>query len=222
MRSPAAILQSSLAGTREGSKRLNLRSAVSQRVLRRVSDQRYNVTVGARPSFLWFRVAKVGTRSLLELLREHSDDIIADQASDIVVPRAAFSSAFTFAFVRDPRTRLISCWKDKAVGHAKDWIPEHARTDFDLFVDYVGGLDLNTANRHVRLQTSLIDTAALDFLGRFERLGPDADVVAERLGLHASLPWRNATAVADDPHVSPQTMHKIESLYESDLRAFGY
>jgi hypothetical protein len=64
---------------------------------------------------------------------------------------------------------------------------------------------------------------AVDFVGRFERLEPDFDAVARRLGVSRTLPVRNQS-----PHRDYRTYYDTESqaivadFYRKDVDLFAY
>jgi hypothetical protein len=200
---------------------------VVQRTLRaRHGEQRYIVTISAQPDYVWYRVPKTGTRSVRAALLAASPDIICtDLYGGIVVPSVLVRGVFAFTFVRDPRTRLVSAWRDKVVRRNTLSLPDevHQRlTSFSSFVSYLEGLDLRTCNRHFRLQSALVDPARVDFIGRFESLETDFADVARHLGLASQkLPHLNATHGGE--HDWPTgTLNRVENLYREDLDMFGY
>lgn len=204
----------------------------SDRILRRVtwfpSTRRYNLTVADEPAFVWFRVAKVGTRTIFRHLERCGVPLIAAHAWNVRYPPAGLPDHFKFAFVRNPWDRLVSCWIDKVVtsNHFGFDEPTLERMQvFEQFVDHVAGLDLDTCDPHVRRQSRLIDLNALDFLGRHERFEHDMELVFGRLGLpfergvreNASADRRPYSCYYDD-----QLVATVAGLYRTDVQLFGY
>jgi len=63
----------------------------------------------------------------------------------------------------------------------------------------------------------------VDFAGRFERLGADFQRVAEKIGIDAHLPHRNATShLSYQSYFTDETSHLIQDLYGMDIDTFGY
>lgn len=199
----------------------------AQSVLRRLPGlRRYSLTIGRDPEFVWYRVPKVGTGSITRALHQAKVVFTCDHPrGGVVVPRVLLRDLYSFAFVRDPRTRLVSCWRDKIVRQNSFNFTDqlHARLqDFGEFVSWVARQDLRTCDAHFRLQTELVDLRHISYLGRLESFHPDCNRVFADIGIAGvTLEKRNATGVAPDVY-SPRLLRMVEDLYAEDLRALGY
>jgi hypothetical protein len=186
---------------------------------------RYGLTIAADPEFVWYRVAKVGSRSLVEALHLSGVRFVADHPYGIVVPAVLIKDFFTFTFVRDPRTRLVSAWQDKIVRSNAFGLPSDVHSelqDFGRFVDWVATQDLRRCDGHLRLQVASVDLDHVDFVGRLESFQRDFEQIRSQLGLRpVDVPHKNATRAAHDAY-TPQLLHRVENLYREDLEAFGY
>jgi hypothetical protein len=191
----------------------------------------YNITTGRRPSpFIWFRVAKTGTRTVLKVLRDEGVDFDIEQGFHKPAPRSAYADHFSFTFVRNPYDRLISGWTDKVLNAAPGGglkavkFPELLR-DFDYFVAWLVDQDPAAINIHFRPQ-SLLVLAELDFIGQTEALARDLRLVLSRLGLQAdrNIPRKNASGPPplSMRDVTAGTRDCINRLYHSDFERFGY
>lgn len=184
----------------------------------------YNVTVSDDPPFVWYRVAKVGTRTIHRHLAAHTN-LRLNHPYQVRLPRAGHGGHFHFAFVRNPWDRLVSCWQDKVL--AMDYFafgPERAEMGgLPDFLGYVEKLDLDTCDPHLRRQASLIDLDRVEFIGRFERFEEDFATVCRRLGVAETFGHHNPT---DHEHYSAyfddRTAQAVGRLYASDVRLFGY
>jgi hypothetical protein len=187
-----------------------------------------NITVSHTHRFVWYRVAKVATRSIYNTLNESGLELELKHASNIRYRPGTFDGYFRFAFTRHPIDRFESCWRDKICEKNHFDLDEQTRRalqdDIDKFVEFVESIDLDRGDRHLRRQTALIDTSAVDFIGRYERLGADFAVVAERLGRpDLELSWRNKSPVPlHDRSVSPAARQRLIELYADDFEQFGY
>jgi len=192
-----------------------------------------NLTIGRDPQFIWYRVAKVGTRSIVTALHEHSVDFIADHPYGVRVPPRLTNGFFRFAFVRDPRTRLVSAWRDKIV----EWDKPRAAgarplglsteeraslREFGDFVQYVVQQDPATCDHHFRPQTRLIDVERIDFVGRFENFASDFRTVFEQLGIPAHVPHANRSSSMERDPYTPSLLAEVEEYYAADLETFSY
>ncbi len=63
----------------------------------------------------------------------------------------------------------------------------------------------------------------LDFVGRFERLADDYQIISERLGLQIQLPHLNRTeptSLAD--YYDAESIKRLQRTFQIDLETFGY
>lgn len=195
-----------------------------------VTPLTYNTTISHSHRFVWFRVAKVATRTIRHHLVEHGVTLDADHAMRIRFPWASFEDYFTFAFVRDPLERFVSAWRDKVVDHNYYRFDEatHIRMqDVEEFARWVGTHDLTQlpeADQHIALQSRLIDLNRVDFLGRIEDFDTDFAQVCTRLGIAASpAAPRNQTAPRGHrTDVSDDLRAMVHTLYARDYQIFGY
>jgi len=158
---------------------------------------------------------------------------------------AAESQLFTFAFVRNPWDRLVSCYRDKVLGEVHDFTRIHptrgvayclARFDglragmpFDEFTEVIAAIPDGEADEHFRSQHTFLTDAtgelALDFLGRFERLDRDFQRVCQELGIPGlSLPFVQAVPNRRDyrHYYTPATQRLVGNRFADDVRLFGY
>lgn len=206
----------------------------TQRVLKRATAlPPRNLTIGRDPEFVWYRVAKVGTRSIVAALHEHDVDFIADHPYAVRVPPSLTNGFFRFAFVRDPRARLVSCWREKICETDKLRAPgarplglsveERASLrEFGDFVQYVVRQDPATCDHHFRPQTRLVDVERVDFVGRFENFDHDLRIVFEQLGIPAQVPHANRSSSTKLDPYTPSLLAQVEEYYADDLQTFSY
>ncbi|MEM8751548.1 MAG: sulfotransferase family 2 domain-containing protein [Pseudomonadota bacterium] len=125
--------------------------------------------------------------------------------------RRRWPDMFVFTFVREPMSRLASCYRSKVERKGR---PPKRRplegmgpeTPFDAFVEHVARRPDRRANVHYRGQASMLAPGgrlAPDFVGRFETLREDwarlQEALAARGGpaLPALPPRRRALPIAD-------------------------
>src|SRR5579864_2323272 len=145
-----------------------------------------------------------------------------------------------FTFVRNPYTRVMSAWKNKALlcepGYEqvylrmKGSLPSlHGKSliTFREFIEYISKqCDLRTCNLHWRLQTEHLFLSAMDFsfIGKIEQMGEGLRRFQRHLGLvtdFAGTP-RNISHGSDESEYNKDLADKVYSLYQSDFEALGY
>jgi chondroitin 4-sulfotransferase 11 len=158
---------------------------------------------------------------------------------------ALYPDLFSFAFVRNPWDRLVSCYRDKILGEAPDFTAFHptrrvayclarfgafrAGMTFDEFVTAVAAIPDEDADDHFRSQYTFLTTPSgdigVDFLGRFETLSDDFRLVCERLGLPSlTLPYVQAVRTPRNytEYYSARTRHIVADRFAHDITLFGY
>jgi hypothetical protein len=154
--------------------------------------------------------------------------------------RARFPKSFVFSFVRNPWSRIHSCWKDKiddAVSPGKIVIISRFPglrpfMPFEEFVEWLltenGGDD--RADRHWLSQTAHLSDPRggliCDFVGKIESFEEGMRGIESRTGVQLPrIAARNVkagggTAYLDD--YSPRARKLIEERYGADIETFGY
>ena len=189
---------------------------------------RYNITISHEHKFIWFRVAKVGTRTILNHLKESGVCLDVEHASWLHYPVNLSGGYFKFAFVRNPWDRLASCWRDKIINNNHfqfgDYEYEKMKK-FEDFVDFVSGLNIDKCDRHLRSQSALIDLNMVDYLGRMETFDNDASHIFKRLGLpQKEIERENVTTTKKkyQEYYSEHMAEKVSRIYQKDIQIFGY
>lgn len=193
------------------------------------SERPYNITLCHAKRFLWFRVAKVATRTIFQLFDDAAVKLDADHAVACYYPVKLYRDYFKFAFVRNPWDRLVSAWHNK-VGEQNYFNFEQETyknvQNFAYFVDYlVAQWDRLKRDVHLCPQSNLIDLNQIDYIGRFEQLEADLGDVMQRLGLdQITIPHVNASQHRRDYHTyyDEALQQKVAHLYQKDIRLFSY
>jgi hypothetical protein len=192
------------------------------------SNKRYNLTISDEKQFVWFRVAKVGTRSIFRAFEAASVPLSVENAIFAHYPVASYGNYFKFAFVRNPWERFVSAWHDKIIdrNHFELSPEHHARLkDFSRFVEFAESLDMKRCDVHLRLQSELIDLNQIDFLGRMETFGEDLQTVFAKLSIPAaSVPKENSSSRSGDyrSHYTDELAARVAGLYQKDIAIFNY
>jgi len=191
----------------------------------------YQLTVCSVPKLVWFRNAKVGTRTILKLLRKAPVEFEIEHGYNVPFDAERYRAYFKFAMVRNPWDRFVSGWKNKVCKRGKGFVELteeqiDAFQDFGKFVDFVSDLDLDTCNIHFRRQSSLIEFGAIDHLGRFECFEDEIRTIFSELGLDLPdrLPHANRSQrdVPYPDYYTPRTRDLIGHMYHKDIESFDY
>lgn len=156
-----------------------------------------------------------------------------------------YPGLFSFAFVRNPWDRLVSCYRDKIRGEVDgftDFTVQPgvayclARFDlfvtgmsFDDFVEAVASIPDEEADVHFRSQYTFLANNAgeigVDFVGRYERLLADFTLVQWMIGLPPiKLPRLQAARypVRYAEYYSPSTRRVVAERFAKDIELFQY
>lgn len=145
---------------------------------------------------------------------------------------------FKFAFVRHPLDRMISAWKMFTEGARGDqsWsLPADARPlSIEEFVDIVEDETIIYDERrktveekirhHTIPQTHPFNCLQFaDFVGRFERIDEDFEIVARRVGMTEALPKMHYTSHSHwQSYLSGPLLDRCIAYYAEDFEKLGY
>ena len=195
-----------------------------------LSPLAYNLTISHSHRFVWFRVAKVATRTIRHHFETNAVVLDVDHAMRVRYPLAVFADYLTFAFVRDPLDRFVSAWHDKVVNanyYAFDE-PTHQRMqrveEFALWTATHDLAALPGTDQHLTLQSRMIDLNRVDFVGRLETFDRDFAEVCERVGAPAvpTAPQNQTAPAGRDRQVSDELRDLVAGMYRRDYQVFGY
>lgn len=156
-----------------------------------------------------------------------------------------YPGLYTFAFVRNPWDRLVSCYRDKIQGQVADFTllsPSgvarclarfdvfSANMSFEEFAYAVASIPDADADEHFRSQHKFLTNdrgeIAVDFVGRYENLEADFRYVAERIGLPKgiNLPrlQANPQAIHYTDYYTPETRDVVATRFAQDILLFSY
>jgi sulfotransferase famil protein len=156
-----------------------------------------------------------------------------------------FPGLVSFAFVRNPWDRLVSCYRDKIRGEVDGYTYFTIRPGvanclarfeafcagmtFDDFVRAVASIPDEHADAHFRSQHCFVTggqgALAVDFVGRYEQLTEDFQRISHILGLPAiELPRLQAarSPASYAAFYTPDTRRIVAERYARDLEMFGH
>lgn len=188
----------------------------------------YDLTISRQKKFVWFEVAKVGTRTIIGHFRKNGVKMDVEDGYKIYYCPKAYRGFCKFAFVRNPWDRMVSCWINRVLdqNYFKFKPAEHDKMKrFENFVEFVSRHDLETCNRHLRIQRNLIDVSNLDFLGRLENFADDFRNLCRQLDIECETVMAQNVSSARkkyQDYYSAKLRDKVFRLYRKDIQIFGY
>jgi len=144
----------------------------------------------------------------------------------------AYESMFSFAFVRDPFTRLASAyWFLKQGGITEQdrvWAANNL-AEYDSLNEFVRGWirdqDVNKS-LHFCEQNQFVagnDTVDVDFVGKVETIQEDFETLKNRIGTNASLQHLNkSNSKGYDNVYDAESQYIIKEVYRKDFNIFRY
>jgi chondroitin 4-sulfotransferase 11 len=139
---------------------------------------------------------------------------------------------YKFTIVRNPYDRLVSAYsflktESQKKKSLQDLIP--LTKNFDIFLrEYISKLYTypvfkSPRYQHIRPQMYWMSDG-YDFIGRFENIKTDFEIVCERIGLKKKkLKHRNKTKHRHYiQYYTPETIKIVQRIYKEDLDFFGY
>ncbi|MCM2681485.1 sulfotransferase family 2 domain-containing protein [Echinimonas agarilytica] len=187
-------------------------------------------------SCIFVHVPKAAGTSVLTALSKPGQQIRRDHCTAIDFLRAdrkAFEASYKFAFVRHPVSRLYSAFQYLLTGGNGTTDAQIAKTlndqypTFELFV--IQYLTPQMLHSHLLLRPQfafLCDenlNIMVDYIGKFERLSGDFEVIQKRLKLSQGVPHVNkGKADKSKETISPEVIQRIQTLYQLDFEIFDY
>ena len=178
-----------------------------------------------------------------EVFQSRKWDHLFDRRSIVAeerVPSRRFDEYWSFAFVRNPWDRLVSCYSEKIRpdGDPENFINGVSRVlapfgvfeagmSFERFAREVAQIPDEDAEPHFLSQHRFIvdpdGNLVVDFLGRFETLDQDFDVVRQRIRAPVEVPHllRSQRGRYRD-YYSPELADIIGERYAEDIARFRY
>lgn len=184
---------------------------------------------------IFIHIPKAAGTSVLHALSGSTKHIQRDHCSAFNFKSAdkrRFDRSFKFAFVRHPVDRLLSVHRyllSGGNGTNNTRLSKLINSEYSQFDDFVLGY-LDTMRLHTevlfRPQFSFLCNeyyeVMVDFVGKYEKINQDFEVIANKLNLNATLPKSNVSKVSNTSDVSAKVREKITNLYSKDFELFDY
>lgn len=195
--------------------------------------------------YLFVHVPKTGGTSIRNILEEHSVGKTEEfgEEHDIVfsayreMSDEEFNFRFKFAFVRNPFDRELSnyFWHTKTNGHVDISFPDWVKWRYDEMSDFLSIIQFGGKSDYyyqkgfgktpqIGFLINEKGKICVDFVGRFETLQEDWEVVADKLNLPKPLPHHYKTERNQDyrQYYTDECREIIENAHSIDLQVFNY
>lgn len=234
---------------------MSLKTAIASfRLRRKMKREKPHVWRIPSANAVYIQNYKVGTRSLRlaigrHLLKEDGKEVDYDQLDEGLLNtmdkkysgfhslndvRRQWPDGFVFAFVRNPLSRLHSCYKNKIIDAQKQGSKNQFKDfgvgfdiTFDDFVRFVAETPDAMSDRHFRSQHWFVSQGGhlvTDYLGKLESFDEDWDVLRERFGF-PGLPHKNKSKPKGDgyrEYYNKETYQLALERYRDDIEMLGY
>jgi len=211
-------------------------------------DPRFNI-ISHKHKYIFTFVPKSGCVSLRRVIADIEglpwEFNIAPRTKFDQVPHAEFHKYpdyYKFTFVRNPWDRLVSCYADKVVKARKEKNPaitsnggvyngfamykdvDFRTMTFEQFVEFVAKTPDSNSNGHFISQHTFLKMDDLDFVGYFESIQTDFNVVTDAVGLkRQAVPHLNRTDREDYQDLyDDRTKALVAKRFATDINLFGY
>lgn len=171
--------------------------------------------------------------------------VFPSAACDLTDDGPLYPGLFSFAFVRNPWDRLVSCYRDKILLEVEGFTSSTIRPgianclagfdefwpgmSFTEFIDAVASVPDEFADAHFRSQHTFIvnrsSNVAIDFLGRYESLNNDLARVQKLANLpELKLPRLQAasTRVRYREFYTRRSRERVAERFQTDIGLLGY
>jgi len=177
--------------------------------------------------FRYYLITKCGTSTMREMFNIPQNQLQLRKPSS--------TSYFSFTFVRNPWSRLVSTWKDKCFSDTTSVVYKEMYSPYrNSFKDFIFTLSEDPdkfyatwegiIDRHVRPYIDLCPLNDIDFIGRFENLQHDFNTVCDKIGIpEKKLPHKNKTKHKHyTEYYDDETRQIVAERYAKDIEYFGY
>ena len=179
---------------------------------------------------IWYLIPKTGSRSLHMVFSDR--DIIFPPEQFDHVPDFA-RNYFSFSIVRNPWDRLVSCWMQKIITQEPTeeqfrsdirWELNYQKPSFKDFIKIISDDENITKDSHWALYFNIIPVSDLDFIGRFENLQEDFNIICDKIGIpRQKLPRENKSKHKHyTEYYDDETKQIVAEKYKKDIEYFGY
>ena len=185
---------------------------------------------------IYIPIRKVANRSIKSCLIKETDIVIERNPHNadwkkIPLPEVKDRKYFSFAFVRNPLDRLVSCYTHKfGMRNAKKLFWQYGKMiwpemSFREFAEFVIKTSDKISDNHFRSQHPFVivdGENVADFIGKFENFSEDWQVLSDKFGVKP-LPHTNKSSRKPWPeYYDKELARKVAGRYAKDIELFDY
>lgn len=218
-----------------------------------VNDANYLVNISNKHQYIYFENPKVGCSTIKKTLQKleveeslmpedvhdkHLSPLLSPLQLEKVFTEYLNDEYFKFSFVRNPYTRILSCYLDKILGSQKETIlPQLGfkpadKVSFEEFLTAVKKQSYDEMNVHWKPQNILLaaKNITLDFVGRQENFDNDLKKVlaiitkqdSEGLRITNEIPHSVGANEKLRQYLNEEIISLIREIYHDDFKLYGY
>lgn len=172
---------------------------------------------------IFVEVPKTGSTSVRSIIGNPNRPHKSISEIKFIVNKEKFESYFKFGFVRNPWDRVVSLY-ERNEGQKKKKI--YSFIDFVKWIKFASSTCVNSLPHRNQLDW-LVDhngEISVDFIGRFEKINHDWDIIQEKIGTNIKLPIlnKNANKKHYTEYYDDETKTIIYEKFSIDIEFFNY
>ena len=184
-------------------------------------DGRFVVMYHETSDYIYIPIPKAGSSSIRDTLSVGKYPLIEKETIEK-------KSKFKFTFVRNPYTRLLSCWngwvrkKDNSRLYKIEGI--YKGMSFSEFVHIVKDIPNELCDQHFAPMTTILDNIELDFVGKLENMNQDWKELSNTIPIPKEVLHIENTRTNDrmKSFYNDELFEIVRKRYASDFEMFNY
>ena len=201
----------------------------SLNIFARKQHQKKIIHQGRKTNFIFIHINKTAGTSVGRSLGVNRKNHLTVREAIDSVGREVWESSYTFAFVRNPWAKVVSHYRYRVkTNHTKlqdrpipfsEWVRKTYGPEKDFYYYDVAKM-FQPQSEWVKNHHGEID---IDFIGKFENISSDFEVVKKQVGLKSELLCLNTTdSTPYREYYCPDTIDIVGEWFKEDIDLFDY